>query len=251
MDVLKFTLSGKTAFFKKPDVNTYYYFTYGNIHKVALLGIFGAINGYMGYNQQNHDYEDYPEFYAKFKDIKIGIVPQNYQGYISKKIQIFNNSVGYASEEKGGNLIVKEQWLEYPRWDIYFQINNDVEYELSHRLKNSNFIYVPYLGKNDHIANITDIELIKNIDIVSQVEKIDSLYIKKYFDMLDNDDDIFEDNYNYIPIFKYEEKLPIALEEVTNNYILETFVFTNSKIKDKYKEKPLVYNCNGKSIFFY
>ena len=41
MEVLRFSLSGKTAFFKKPEVNTYYYFTYGNIHKVALLGIFG------------------------------------------------------------------------------------------------------------------------------------------------------------------------------------------------------------------
>ena len=51
MDILRFTLSGKQAFFKKPEVNSYYYFTYGNIHKVALLGIFGAILGYGGYTQ--------------------------------------------------------------------------------------------------------------------------------------------------------------------------------------------------------
>ncbi len=30
MQALKFTLSGKTAFFKRPEVNTYYYFTFGN-----------------------------------------------------------------------------------------------------------------------------------------------------------------------------------------------------------------------------
>lgn len=41
MDAIKFTLRGNTAFFKKPDVNSYYYFTYGCIHKVALLGILG------------------------------------------------------------------------------------------------------------------------------------------------------------------------------------------------------------------
>ena len=52
MDVLKFQLSGETAFFKRPDVNTYLYFTYGNIHKVALLGMLGAIMGYKGYNSQ-------------------------------------------------------------------------------------------------------------------------------------------------------------------------------------------------------
>lgn len=51
MEILKFKLSGKSAFFKKPEVNTYYYFTYGNIHRVALLGILGAILGYKGYSQ--------------------------------------------------------------------------------------------------------------------------------------------------------------------------------------------------------
>ena len=43
MRALKFTLSGKNAFFKKPEVNAYFYFTYGQIHRVALLGILGAI----------------------------------------------------------------------------------------------------------------------------------------------------------------------------------------------------------------
>ena len=49
MEVCKVTLKGRTAFFKKPDVNSYYYFTYDQIHKVVLLGIFGAILGYSGY----------------------------------------------------------------------------------------------------------------------------------------------------------------------------------------------------------
>ena len=52
MKVLCFTLSGRTAFFKKPEVNSYVYFTYGNIHKIALLGIFGAILGYGGHTQK-------------------------------------------------------------------------------------------------------------------------------------------------------------------------------------------------------
>lgn len=53
MKALKFTLSGNTAFFKKPDVNTNVYFTFGHIHKVALLGLFGAALGYGGYIQKN------------------------------------------------------------------------------------------------------------------------------------------------------------------------------------------------------
>ena len=52
MKAVRFTLSGKNAFFKKPEVNSYYYFTYGQIHKVALLGMLGAIAGYNGYSQK-------------------------------------------------------------------------------------------------------------------------------------------------------------------------------------------------------
>ena len=84
MQALKFTLSGKTAFFKRPEVNTYYYFTFGNIHKVALLGIFGAILGYQGYNNTI----ELPEFYQKLKDIKSSILPHNKKGYFSKKYSI-------------------------------------------------------------------------------------------------------------------------------------------------------------------
>lgn len=66
MRALKFTLSGKNAFFKKPEVNAYFYFTYGQIHRVALLGILGAIVGYKGYGCTG----TYPEFYEKLKDLK-------------------------------------------------------------------------------------------------------------------------------------------------------------------------------------
>ena len=71
MEVCKVTLKGRTAFFKKPDVNSYYYFTYGQIHKVVLLGIFGAVLGYSGYESIKTDKRKkhsmagpgFPEFY--------------------------------------------------------------------------------------------------------------------------------------------------------------------------------------------
>ena len=68
MDALKFVLKGKTAFFKNPEVNTYQYFTYGNIHKPALLGIFGTILGYKGY--ESH-FDHFPEYYEKLKNVQI------------------------------------------------------------------------------------------------------------------------------------------------------------------------------------
>ena len=159
MMALKFTLSGETAFFKKPDVNTYLYFTYGNIHKIAILGIIGAAIGLEGYNFQKD--LKFPKFYSELNSLNISIVPRNTRGYIAKKIQVFNNSVGYASGEVGGNLIVKEQWLEKPSWDIYILIddNKNMDKIIYSFLENS-FIYMPYLGKNDHYANITDAKVV-------------------------------------------------------------------------------------------
>ena len=247
MDVLKFTLKGKTGFFKKPDVNTYFYFTYGNIHKIALLGILGAVLGLKGYNDQNKE-NIYPEFYEKLKDINVGIVPLNDKGYISKKVQTFNNSVGYASKEQGGNLIVKEQWLEDPKWEIYILLNGDIEDQLKDRMVNYNFKFLPYLGKNDHIANIENIELIKDVKKVGKLRKLNSLYIKDYFSFSEGTFDFDEDD-ELEDIWKYEEMLPISLEEKTNKYELKSFVYTNLLIESS--SYDLIYECNNKIIFFF
>lgn len=167
MDILRFTLSGKTAFFKKPEVNTFYYFSYGNIHKVALLGMFGAILGYAGYNQMKPKNgrskkaveKGYPEFYRELKNVKVSILPKRKKGFIPKKIQTFNNSVGYASKEQGGNLIIKEQWLENPEWDICVLIDNEKSRLLAESILQHKCVYVPYLGKNDHCADISFLSL--------------------------------------------------------------------------------------------
>ena len=55
MKVVSFNLSSKFAHFKKPDVNSNVYFTYSHIHKVVLLGVFGAILRLDGYNQNIKD----------------------------------------------------------------------------------------------------------------------------------------------------------------------------------------------------
>lgn len=246
MDAIKFTLSGNTAFLKKPDVNSYYYFTYGCIHKVALLGILGAITGYAGYNQMKKG-DVYPEFYEKLKDIKIGILPRNNKGYISKKVQVFNNSVGYASKEQGGNLIIKEQWLENPKWDIYLLIQNEVEREIARRLINFEFKYIPYLGKNDHIANIESVVLVKDVERVYNAKIINSIFNKSDFALANNDEfDEFDEEVE--PIWKYEEKLPISLDKITNKYELESFIATNSKLNEV--KESLIYKIENENIYF-
>ena len=175
MRALKFTLSGRNAFFKKPEVNTYGYFTYGQIHKVALLGILGAIVGYKGYGHTGV----YPEFYEKLKDLKISIVPGNPQGYIQKKMQMFNNTVGYASQELGGNLIVREQWLENPIWDIYILLNCEEADKIAEMIMENRCVYIPYLGKNDHLADICNSEIVELETTSCENTVLSCLYLKK------------------------------------------------------------------------
>jgi len=190
MEAISFILSGKTAHFKKPDVNSYAYFTYNNIHKPALCGLLGAVLGLEGYTQLFNKVdvmrrevlelkgkekidlkeklakkeEEFPEYYEKLRNLQVSIKPLSPNGYFNKKIQIYNNSVGYASKEQGGNLIVREQWLENPRWQILILDDNCVEREIFSKLKdfliNSKTEFIPYLGKNDHPAKIEDAKII-------------------------------------------------------------------------------------------
>lgn len=245
MDVLRFILGGRTAFFKKPEVNTYYSFTFGNIHKVALLGIFGAILGYKGYAQTDYKNEVYPEFYDKLKNIQYSVIPIGQDGFIKKKIQQFNNSVGYASKELGGNLIIKEQWLENPKWDIFILLDSEIAIKLANEIMNRRCIYVPYLGKNDHPADINNASIVKDCKIVSEYVKIDSLFSKKLAIYGDIND--FENEYENVKLFKYEESLPVGLDESTQMYYYDTFVNTNLPIEKYHGE---VYQIGKKNIVF-
>lgn len=241
MDILKFTLSGRNAFFKKPDVNARYYFTFGNIHKVALMGMLGAICGYSGYTKQKEDNNQFPEFYEKLRNIKIAIVPNAANGKFSRKIQGFNNSVGYACQESGGNLMIMEQWLDNPSWEIYVQID-EVSRKIAERIMNKECDYIPYLGKNDHPADIADCYVYKEIPQTKKYTNIDSLFPENDLELdMDYDDD------DFLP-FKYSEYLPCALNSFTNMYEYRKMVFTNIPVTDN---NALVYQVNGKHIVFF
>lgn len=250
MKGLAFELSGKTAFFKKPDVNSFAYFTYNNIHKVALLGMFGAIIGLKGYSQReisnNRDEFNHPEFYEKLKDLKVSVVPISKKGYFSKKIQVFNNSVGYASKEQGGNLIVREQWIENPKWEIFIlndsSIENEIFDKLSEGIINNKCEFIPYLGKNDHIANINKTREIE-MEKVEDVEFLSSLFpINK----VKLDDDLtYDDNNPYLFI----ESLPISLNNQYQFYEFMELGFTNLEVEDIY-DLDNIYRYGDKILYF-
>lgn len=245
-----FELKGKTAFFKKPDVNAKIYFTYSHIHKIALLGIFGALIGYGGYNEQNRDLlnqgesEDniFPEFYQKLKDLKISLVPQGDRGYFFKKIQTFNNSVGYASNEAGKNLVVREQWLENPHWTIYVLDNQTEGYQrLSQALLLRQATYLPYLGKNDHPATILNPREV-NLTKIDEVTHLDSLFIGSVVQLGRG----FKNKRNN---YYYKERLPIALEAKLNGYIFEELMFTDRKI-ERVNNHGDIYLGEEQNLFF-
>lgn len=233
MKALKFTLKGETAFFKDNSINNIY-LSYGNIHRVALLGIFGAILGYGGYSQQNNVIKgrktkktDYPEFYEKLKDLKISIVSNGKYGTFPKKIQTFNNSVGYASKEEGGNLIVKQFWIENPSWDIYLDLRNPEALRLAEHILNKKAVYVPYLGSNDHFADICQVEEVeleenkdrKEMTLDSMINlSIDLVKINQFKEVKDR--------------FKYMEYLPVTLSLESNQHIKEKMMITNMEVTD-------------------
>ena len=256
MEALKFTLSGDSAFFKDNVINTVY-LTYGNIHRVALLGIFGAILGYNGYSKQNDmlkkkkkNITDYPEFYEKLNDIKIAIVSNGENGYFNKKLQTFNNSGGYASKEEGGNLIVKQFWLENPSWDIYLLLDCKEAQKIADYIKDRRAIYLPYLGTNDHLANITDVEIV-NIEkkITSENENIEILSMVKACDISDKKkNELSMDSNRRNDICELCEYFPFELSKELNQYIKEKITITNMSVK---LLKEYYYKVEDKNIVFY
>jgi CRISPR-associated protein Cas5h len=246
MKAISFILGGKTAMFKKPDVNSYAYFTYNNIHKPALLGILGSIIGLGGYTQlfnKNKQIEvanksikkkedkkslddGFPEFYEKLKDLKISIRPLGKLGYFSKKIQVFNNSVGYASKELGGNLIVREQWLENPSWQIIILEDDSDEFiKLKEYIINKKSVFIPYLGKNDHPANIKEAFEIELDDILNDdMIYIDSLFEKEHeLDGLEKEGEL---------PFLFQEVSPSSLHKDYHFYEYKTLCFTNCELNE-------------------
>jgi len=244
MQALRFELKGETAFFKKPDVNSYAYFTYSHIHKLALFGILGAILGLGGYAQQYDvnfpltgnrkqakDVQVFPEFYHVFQHARVSVVPHGDRGYFAKKVQIFNNTVGYASQEEGNVLNVREQWLEKPHWTIYVAGDEGLDAatfaKLSNAVLQAQSVYMPYLGKNDHPAAIINPVLVE-LEQAEQVQFIDSLHCSGTIG--------YEARGEIKPgqgkcFFK--EFMPVALNVENNGYVFSPLVLTNHEIDQR------------------
>lgn len=252
-EIIKFELSSRFGIIKKPDSNETYY-TYNFPHKIMILGLLGAIIGLNGYNYYSlmkllgKDVDELPEFYTRLKNLNIGIVPKFEDKNFSKKIQTFNNSVGYASKEVGNNLIVKEQWLEKPYWDIYIMDNNTDEYKIiKDYLINKKCKYIPYIGKNEHFANIENVEI--KSATKGKVEKIDSIIDEDLLEYIDEFEEFFAFNYKKDKQFQYKEVLPTTLNSKIGYNNFKSFIYTNKKVNIKVSDK--IYSIDGKNVYFF
>lgn len=226
------------GFLKKFDINENIYLTYNCLHKPALLGIFGAIIGLKGYYQAFTEKRNEPEYYEKLIDIKIGIQPINSSnGNFQKTVIAYNNSVGYASKEHGGNLIIKEQTLIRPNYRVYILLQDEYSFLIYDYLKKKKAEFIPYLGKNDFQVywNEPREYNVKKFKPSSSFS-VSSLFIK---------DSIVKEfikknigiglNANAQPFFIYFERLPIGFSSLTKNYELSEFVLTNATFEQDFQ----------------
>ena len=167
-----------------------------------------------------------------------------------RKIQTFNNSVGYASKEVGNNLIVKEQWLEKPTWTIYILEDEGEEYQkIKEYLIERKCEYIPYIGKNDHFADIKNVE-IKEVQNADKISKIDSIFEEKIAEKRDTllDEILGFDNRpnkNYL----YEELLPTELNEKIGYSKFSKFIYTNQELDVKNYEN--IYEIENDNIYYF
>lgn len=254
METIKFNLNAGMGIIRKPDSNSIYY-TYNIPHKIMLYGILGAIIGLNGYNYNQFlnylkkEKRTMPEFYEKLNKLNIAIIPKFGEKGFSKKIQSFNNSVGYASQENGNNLIVSEQIIENPSWDIYILYNDCYEYtKIKDYLINKKCEYIPYIGKNEYFANINNVEIL-DAEKINQCNNINSIFSEKIGNVKPyNPVEAFFNLNKADEEYEFKEILPTMLDEKIGYTNYEEFCFTNKEVD--LKETDSLYKVD-KNILYY
>lgn len=110
----------------------------------------------------------YPEYYKQLKHLYIGIKPS--QGFPFNKIMNKYNTyfAGYnfpASQ-------VNEQLLIRPRYRIYvYDETEKILGKLVMRLENKNPLFMPYLGKNEFIANFDNLKVMTDFKPIQKSQK--------------------------------------------------------------------------------
>ena len=117
-------------------------------------------------------------------------------------------------------------------------------------IQNRKAIYLPYLGSNDHLANIMDVEIIDIEEkMSSEDETIEILSMIKDSDISEKKKNVFSMDKNSArdDIYKYSEYLPVALSKELNQHEKEKMTITNMSVI----LKKSYYKVEDKNIVFY
>lgn len=232
-ELVSIDLYAQFGFLKKPDINDGIYLSYNMLHKPALLGILGAIAGLKGYSIEGEmEPSDVPEYRKELEELKVAIQPLHSQnGNFSKEVIKYTNTVGYASEETGGVLIIDEQTLIRPSYRVYLllDIDNELQLTLYDRLKNQEAEFIPYLGKNDHQLwwkNFWVWKILENEYKPNQNFRVDSIFIKPSGEKLQREARLVSYGEDSVR-FMYFERLPEGWHLELPHYQLVEFLLTN------------------------
>lgn len=256
--LISIDLKADFGFLKKPDTNEPVYLTFNMLHKPALLGIFGAILGISGYktflNLKEKKRGYLPEFYKQLRDLSVGIQPLKNgtpaTTTFDKTVIQYNNGVGYASKEQGGNLIIMEQTLVQPSFRVFLLLKKDgIENRLYNALRLWQAEYLPYLGKNDFSLwwdNFQEYQ-VQEFDFKDSF-KIDTIFLKEEKTLKDDKSNSFSDLFSTgEPTYMIFERLPTGYNENLFQYDYQSFSYTNLKFNPDFK-LPNLYQLNGKQI---
>lgn len=249
MEAIKFTISGKSAFFKNPvyagitgQGGEQQFFSFNNIHKINILGILGATIGLSGYARGEQNTK-LPDFYQQLKDLEISIVPNTQTGFftttrvkcnnssklISKTEKKFSNSNKFINVGITFNYV--QNWLVNPSWNVYIKHSNNKHYEMiKDYLMNEKTEYIRYLGSMSHIAKIENVEIVELTYIENFNGKIHSLF---------STEEKLQCNKLLL------EKYPIALNKETF-YTYQTLLFTTKNVQ----VNNIFQTSNGQNIYF-
>lgn len=109
-------------------------------------------------------------------------------------------------------------------------------------------VYYPYLGKNDHPADISDVSIEEAKGIEFDMGRLACLAPKDHVEIADLDSEDKEDLDAY-GTFQYKENLPYGMNAWTNHYILRTLLYTDEFVE--VRGLPVYELRDKKNIVFY
>ncbi len=257
--LLQFSLNGRFAHFNFPYTSpNHLKKSYSIPPRTTILGIFGSIAGLKGFADYN---QEFPEYYEKLRNVPISIclnkVPE-------KQLIKYNSLNSFAdNSEKGNNVIVAEEILLNPNYEILLIIDDSIEEQkdILYKLKNNAKSEFPiYLGKNEFFAVISDINIysedsFENENIyfeeIEKTNKLKSIVPKDYSSkfQLENPEEILGnsvlDSFSYDIEFN-EKKLKTKQSEVI--YFIEG---AKQRSKLKFKDNLSLLNLKGNHYFFF